>query len=164
MKRGDPVLLDTNVVIEAVRTNRWNAISGGLTLETVKECESEIYSGKRWQIEVPIPPDLSDGFAAIHDVSESERAALYAAAPRAMSIDAGERDLLAHALARRDPGMWVLASPDKAAIATAVQAGIQDQLVSLEQILNAVGVGADLRFHFTTSWLTAERTKALLGG
>ncbi|MEQ9568743.1 MAG: hypothetical protein RLN75_01020 [Longimicrobiales bacterium] len=120
MKRGDPVLLDTNVVIEAVRTKRWKAISGGLTLETVRECESE--------------------------------------------IDAGERDLLAHALARDDPGLWVLASPDKAAIATAVQAGVQDQLVSLAQVPTAVGVTADLRFHFTTSWLTAERTKALLGG
>jgi hypothetical protein len=83
--------------------------------------------------------------------------------PRASFIDAGERDLLAHALARSDRGLWVLASPDKAAIAAAVDAEIHDHLVSLEEILGAVGVRANLRYHFTKDWLVKERTSALLG-
>lgn len=162
MKRGDPILLDTNVVIEALALGRWKGIAGGLTLETVKECESELYSGKRWGIKTPVPKDVTDDFSIIHEVTELERAALYAASAKAGFIDPGERDLLAHALARTDRGIWVLASPDKAAIATVVEAGVQDQLVSLEAILSSVGLKADLRDHFTTSWMRTQITKALL--
>lgn len=164
MNRGSTVLLDTNVVIEAVRINRWKAIAGGLTLETVKECESEMYSGKRWQLETLIPPELSSDFSAIHEVTEDERAVLYARSSKALSIDAGERDLLAHALSRGNSGVWVLASPDKAAIGAAVEAGIADQLVSLEEILQCVGIATSVRDHFKSNWLRHERTKARLGG
>ena len=151
------------MVIEALELGRWKAIAGGLTLETVRECESELYSGKRWKITTPVPADLSADFSIIHEVSELERATLYAASARASSIDPGERDLLAHALARGDSGIWVLASPDKAAIATAVEAGIGDQLVSLEEILSAVGAKSQLRDHFTASWMRTEITKRRLG-
>jgi hypothetical protein len=32
------VLVDTNVIIEAIRTRCWNALTGGLRVETVAEC------------------------------------------------------------------------------------------------------------------------------
>jgi len=73
MRRGAIVLLYTNVVIEALQVGCWNAISGGLILETVKACESELYSGKRWEIETPVPPDVSAGFREIHMVTEAGR-------------------------------------------------------------------------------------------
>lgn len=39
------VLVDTNVMIEAVRTRCWNALTGSLRLETVEECRDEAGRG-----------------------------------------------------------------------------------------------------------------------
>jgi hypothetical protein len=36
VSRSDPVLLDTNVIVEAVRTGTWTALVGGLIVETVR--------------------------------------------------------------------------------------------------------------------------------
>lgn len=41
------VLVDTNVVMEAVRTHCWNAMAGGLWVETVEECREEALRGDR---------------------------------------------------------------------------------------------------------------------
>ena len=36
-----PVLVDTNVIIEAHRTGAWRALAGGYVLETVEDCVTE---------------------------------------------------------------------------------------------------------------------------
>jgi len=103
---------------------------------------------------------------AIHEVDDEARAALVLACTNAVGLHNGERDLLAHALARREAGdeIWVVCSPDIACVHVAVALGMGDQTISLEELLASVGAkGAKpLGDHFTARWLSAERTKALL--
>lgn len=162
------VLVDTNVMIEAVRTGLWNAVSGDTRLETVEECAAEARRGDR----------LSDGYIEvsghdldrlheIHGVTESQRAKLLLRLGDT-ELDDGERDLFAHAMDRDEPPPWVLTSPDRAAVRAAVGLGWKDRLVSLEELAGKVGCPSAritrLRDHFTGRWLSSARTKALLEG
>jgi hypothetical protein len=100
---------------------------------------------------------------AIHAVAESARAALLLQAD-ASALDQGELDLYAHA-ASRDQIRWLVCSPDHASVKIGVTLGWQDRLVSLEELADLVGARPNpvLRKHFMKSWLSQERTKALLG-
>lgn len=40
-----PILVDTNIIIEAVRTGCWNALRGRYDLVTVEKCREEARSG-----------------------------------------------------------------------------------------------------------------------
>lgn len=157
-------LIDTNAIIESVRVGVWNALTGGLPLETVEECADECRRGDTF----------ADGYisvsdadlrrtSAIHQVSESDRAALLLQTD-VSSLDQGELDLHAHALTRSDSN-WLICSPDGAAVKIGVALGWQDRLVPLEQLVDSVGARPrlGLRQHFRTHWLSRQRTAALLG-
>lgn len=157
-------LLDTNVILEAVRTSTWNAITGGLTIETVEACRDECLRGDTFSagyVNVSMK-DLSRT-AAIHTVSSNELADLLLR-EGASGLDEGERDLLAHALGRPQVEVFWVCSPDRAALRFAVQEGLQDKLVSLEALVTQVGgrPKPGLRSHFSTRWLATEKTRALL--
>ena len=159
------VLVDTNVIIEAVRTGTWAAITGQLPIESVEVCRDESLAGaERASLNYVIvtPADLAR-LRALHSVPPVVQAALKLAYPQADVLDAGEHDLLAHACNSMSADLQVC-SPDKAAIRAAVALGLGDQLVSLEDLLDRVGARPQprLRVQFTTGWLSSFRTKVRL--
>lgn len=81
------------------------------------------------------------------------------------ALDPGELELFAHALTLRGDDVWVICSPDLASVKFAVTSGIGDRLISLEEAMDAAGARprVPLRRHFTSSWLSTERTKVMLG-
>ena len=158
-------LFDTNAIIEAVRTKTWRPLTGSLSIETVVACAEECGKGDR----------LSSGYirvsredlarvSAMHAVPE-EWVAVVLLHPESSALDEGERNLFAHALALPASVDWRLCSPDLASVRFAVAAGVSDQLVSLEEVLQAADARPTerIRNHFTHDWLVRERTKAKLG-
>lgn len=158
------VLVDTNVMIEAVRTACWNALTGGLRVETVEECREETQRGAGRRGYVEVSEGHLDRLSAVHPVDDLQRAELLLASPAALALDPGERDLLAHAMGRADP-VWVLASPDRAAVRAMVELALHAHLRSLEALLSAVGASGHSRLaaQFGTRWLAEARTSSLLG-
>jgi len=164
MQRGQAVLVDTNIVIEAVRTGCWTALSGHFSLQTVEKCCEEARTGdahRRGYVEVS-EKVLREGLV-VHRVSISELAELDLRDPDAFRLDAGERHLWAHALGRSDS--WVATCCDQAAVNAAVRLGWEDRLTSLEEIATVVGARHALRQlkqQFGSARLSAWRTTALL--
>ena len=159
-----PVLVDTNVIIEAVRTECWTAITGQLTVETVEACRAEALAGSEAESRRYVPVGDADlkRMRAIHRVPPVLQAGLKLAYRDADGLDKGEHDLLAHAHARTENVR--LCSPDKAAIRAAVALGLGDQIVSLEELIREVGARArrPLRVQFTTLWMVSFRSKVKL--
>lgn len=147
-----PVLLDNNAIGDAVDLGVWKALLGSYDgqLETVSEVGGEAGSYFRKKAE---SADLmaSLGRLTIHDVSNAERAKL-SVQLEGVALDAGERDLWAHACARSDT--WILCGPDKASLLAAVRLGFRDRLISLEQLLADAGLKTKgLPEHQTKRWL-----------
>ncbi|MFZ1102847.1 MAG: hypothetical protein WAN86_08435 [Hyphomicrobiaceae bacterium] len=108
---GGPVLVDTNAIIEAWRVNAWRALRGGYALETVDECVTETQTGfqrRRKEQQIDRETLLGD-LKAVHTVSKVERASALLRDGEIAMLDAGEKALWAHALARSD--VWVLCAP-----------------------------------------------------
>ncbi|MEQ8329908.1 MAG: hypothetical protein RH859_05515 [Longimicrobiales bacterium] len=163
MSSATAYLLDTNGIIEAVRVGVWNALSGGLSLETVEECVAGCRRGDALSGGyVSVGPGDLARLDAVHPVSDEARARLLLATD-ASALDAGELDLYAHALGRPDPD-WRICSPDHASVRVGVSLTWADRLVSLEELIDVVGARPrpPLRRHFSASWLSVQRVKALL--
>lgn len=167
-RRDTVVLVDTNVLLEAVRTRCWNAVSGGLCIETVEECRDEARRGDRGRPGyVPVSePDLAR-IRTVHPVTPLERAIFGMAYPDAQNMDPGERDLYAHAHRRVTAGdeVWVLCSADRACVRAAVALGWHERMHSLEALVAAVGAAPKpgLLAHHAERWLSAFRTECMLG-
>lgn len=134
-----PVLVDTNVIIEAWRVDAWRALCGGYALETVEECVIETqtgYQNRRPEQQIGREPLLA-GLKAVHKVSDAERAAALVHEGEIAMLDEGEKALWAHALAR--PDAWVLCGPDKASLRIGVRLNLRDRLVALERLLDDAG-------------------------
>jgi hypothetical protein len=151
-----PVLVDTNVIVEAWRVHAWRALCGGYEVETVEECVIETQTGfqnrrREQQIE---RQTLLAGLRAVHKVSDAERAAALIRDGEIAMLDEGEKALWAHSLAR--PDVWVLCGPDKASLRIGVRANLRDRLVSLESLLDAAGFRpkTPLRNAYHQDWLT----------
>src|SRR5262249_38050517 len=125
------------IVIEAVRTGCWNAITGQRTVVTVEECADELRRGDptmRGYVRVT-QQDIAR--ITVEPVPASAAAQLRLAYPAADGLDPGERDLLA--LATTLAGDVRLCSCDKAALLAAHALGWLDRVVSLEAVAGAVG-------------------------
>ena len=159
------ILVDTNVIIEAVRAGCWNALTGGARVETVEECRDEAQRGDGTRKGyVPVTPDHLSRLFAIHPVSRLARARLAAQYPDASSMDTGERDLFAHALERAAESVWFLNSPDIASVRAAVVLRLEDRLCSLGGLMKQLGARprTALRSHHEEAWLSRYRTQFLL--
>lgn len=160
---GPPTLLvDTNVIIEAVRTGCWRAITGRMNVETVETCINECLRGDAGRSGyVPVSGEELNRLSRVHVVTEAERAALALDYPDASGMDAGERDLFAHAYGRSDE-TWLLLSPDKASIRAGVSLGWEDRLRSLGAVTDVIGARPKLMRQFEEPWLAELRTRFLL--
>lgn len=148
------MLVDTNVIIEAHRTEAWRALVGGYAVETVEDCVTETQTGfQRRRREQAIDGEmLRESLTNVHGVSDLERAEL-AVRLEGIALDIGEQSLWAHALRRTSP--WVLCGPDRASLRCGVRLGFRDQLVSLQGLLLDVGhrPKVALRRQYTRQWL-----------
>jgi len=164
MQRGQAVLVDTNIIIEAVRTGCWSALTAHFIVQTVEKCCEEARTGdahRRGYVQVN-ESDLREGLE-VHRVSEVDLAVLSLRDAEAFRLDAGERHLWAHALGRTDA--WVACCCDQAAINIAVRLDWGDRLVSLEELAGAAGARhavKQLKPQFEMARLSAWRTAALL--
>lgn len=163
------VLVDTNAIIEAVRTRTWNGLTGGMLIETVEECRDEAGRGDSTKPSYVVVSAADLGrMHRVHAVTPTHRADYLLTDTDAAGMDPGEQDLFAHALQRVKSGdvVWVLCSPDKASIRAAVRLHWADQLRSLEALAAAVGARPKAPFkpHFQELFLSKYRTEYLLSG
>jgi hypothetical protein len=162
VQRGQIVLMDTNIIIEAFRTRCWNALTSHFAVETVEKCYEEALTGD------PLRPGYVDidatqlrkGLSKRHAVSDLERMTLTLKLTNASSLDAGERDLFAHALGRTDG--WVASCADRAAVNSALSLGWEERIIALEPLARTAGAKPALKHHFTERWLSEVRTAFLL--
>lgn len=158
MQRGQVVLVDTNVVIEAFRARCWNAVTGHFAIETVEKCYEEALTGDplRPGYVVVDAAQLRKGLRGRHQISGAQRAQLLVKLAYSDVLDAGELDLLAHALERSDA--WIASCADRAAVNAALELGWEERFVSLEAMSRAAGARPEFKHHFTDRWLSEVRT------
>lgn len=165
MAEPDVVLMDTNAIIEAVRTGCWRAITGRFRVETVEECRDEARRGDAMNpAYVPVSEKDLAVLAVVHGVDRVERARLALEYEFADGLDDGERDLLAHAIGRTDD-IWSLCSPDKASVRAAVALNCGDRLISLGDLSKRRGARPKpaMQDHFSEVRLQQWRVAARLG-
>ncbi|MGH7552670.1 MAG: hypothetical protein ACREMQ_06535 [Longimicrobiales bacterium] len=158
------VLVDSMIVIEAVRTGCWNALTGRYRVATVEECASEL---RRGDTSLPGYIGVTDEMlsrAVVHPLPATVAAKFRLDYPDADGLDAGERDLMALATTHTDE--FRLCSCDKAALVAAHALGLLDRVVSLEALAESVGLRPNpaLRSQFTEARMRHWRTSLLLGG
>lgn len=164
MQRGQAVLVDTNIIIEAVRTGCWSALITHFRVQTVEKCCEEARTGEAHRADyVAVSENILREGLHVHRVSEAELAALSLRDAEAFRLDVGERHLWAHALGRADA--WIACCCDQAAINIAVRLDWGDRIVSLEEVAGAAGAKhaqKQLKPQFNAARLSAWRTAALL--
>jgi hypothetical protein len=138
------ILVDTNIVIEAVRIGCWSAVTAHYRIETVAKCCEEARTGDRRRAGyVQVTEEDLQTRLTVHRVSDTDLAHLALRDAESFRLDEGERHLWAHALQRDDE--WFACCCDHAAVNAAVRLGWQDRLVALEELANHAGVGAALK-------------------
>ncbi|MEW6246511.1 MAG: hypothetical protein AB1555_07360 [Nitrospirota bacterium] len=164
MKPGQVILVDTNIIIEAVRVGCWTALTNHFRVETVPKCCEEARTG---DLHRPGYVQVSEGDLqarlTVHAVSDTELANLVLRDPDSFRLDDGERHLWAHALGRHDD--WHGCCCDRAAVNAAVRLGWADRLVALEELANHAGAKPALKHlksQFRSQRLSEWRTAALL--
>jgi len=164
MQRGQTVLVDTNIIIEAVRTGCWNGLTTHFSAETVEKCCEEVRTGEAHRAGYVKVDELAlRTRLTVHKVSGVMLFELGQRHPDADRLDAGERHLWAHALGRNDE--WLAACSDRAAVNAAVRLGWEDRLVSLQELVTAAGARTVLRSlkgQFSSARLSEWRTAGLL--
>jgi hypothetical protein len=165
------VFADTNVILEAFRTNCWKAISSHFAIETVEKCVEETLTGNPGDprhISVP-PADLNAGLAAQHPVTRKELASLVLTHPACTMLDDGEKHLLAWLVASKlQPSVLiVVTTADKAALVASHGLGWLDCALSLEDLARSAGVGKGnidaLALQYRNDWLSGIKTKIRMG-
>lgn len=160
------VLVDTNVILEAHRTGCWTPLSQYFALHTVSKVVEETQTGyqNRTPEEWIDEAGLRSSLACVTDVTEEQRVAFNVAHGHP-ALDAGERDLLIYAESLQDR-VWLLNSPDMAAVRFAHKNGWIDRLASLEAMTSHLKarLRESLRTNYTERWLSGKKTNLLLGG
>ena len=101
--KGDIVLVDTNVIIEAHRVRCWRAIINCFRVETVEKCCEEAATGDRRRAAyVAVDVEGMKRMVAVHAVNLTQLAEIETRLAEPDRIDMGEKHLLAHALDRPD--------------------------------------------------------------
>lgn len=159
------VLVDTNVIIEAHRVNCWQALSQYFRLQTVETVVVETQTGIHNRdaadtIDIQL---LRNSLDAVHTVSELDRLNFVTKYPRASLLDPGELDLCIFAGTLKPGDAWLLNSPDKAAVRHAYERQWLDRVVALEDMTDHLKQRLALRNNYTKAWLSALKTKLILG-
>jgi hypothetical protein len=164
--RGDVVLLDTMVILEAHRCHCWKGLHMAFSLESAERCLQELTpkrAGSR-QGFVEVDAEAVRGVMKVHDVSQRDLAELRLKLMNLPDVDEGEEALLAHALQRTDA--WLVSAPDKALIRALSKFKLMDRYVTLEEMSRVGGCrpARDLERQHTAAWISEKRTQLLMGG
>lgn len=151
---NDPILLDNCAISACVEVDAWNALVARYQLETVEEVAIEAATGYQHR-DILDPREFREQ-VVVHEVTRLDRLARETEYAELGALDDGERDLWVHALGR--DGTWVLCGPDIASVRFGVRAGHADRLISLEELLSAIGhkPRGKLKEHHTKSWLSGK--------
>jgi hypothetical protein len=158
VRRNELVFLDTNAMIEAFRIHAWSALTGGFRMATVETCCVEAGRGnpnRPGYIAVDVEQVRTTSL--IEQPTAVQLAGLDLRLGGECSLDAGERALLAHLVTRTDA--WIVCSPDTACVIALQHLRLLDRSVSLEHLLDTVGIRANLRNNYTRRWLESLRTR-----
>lgn len=158
------LLVDTNIVFEAVRTGIWNATKARRSVVTVPKCVDELRIGDSVTRRGFVP--ISDEHLSrvevrpLQDITAASFRLRYPAADR---LDAGEHDLLALAMSLTEE--FELSSGDMAAVRAAFELGMIDRVVSLESIALRLGSrpNPELKIQCREATLSQWRTRLRLG-
>lgn len=165
------VFADTNVILEAFRSNCWRAISSYFAVETVEKCVEETLTGNPSDsryISVS-PSQLKADLAAQHPVTRKEIAALVLTYPSCAVLDDGEKHLLAWLVSSKlkPSELIVITTADKAALVATHGVGWLDCALSLEELARRAGARKEsidsLALQYRKDWLSAIKTKILMG-
>ena len=165
------VFADTNVILEAFRSQCWTAITTYFAIETVEKCVEETLTGDPTDPRhvAVAPADLQVGLAARDPVTSRELAALVTSHPGCMTLDDGEKHLFAwlHASKLLPSKVIVVTTADKAALVASHGLGWLDSTTSLEALARKAGVGRanldTLALQYREDWLSSIKTKIMLG-
>jgi hypothetical protein len=165
------VFVDTNIIIEAFRTNSWTAICQQYAVETVERCIEEALTGDPFDPNrVPVDREmLINGLSGRHPVGRKEVADFVLSHPGCPALDDGEQHLLAWLYAQKvlPDALILLSLADKAAIRAAHHVGWLDSVTSLEHIVQTSGVTRiqvdNLKGHYRADWLDGIKLKIRLG-
>lgn len=158
LPRGQRAIVDTNVIIESHRVKCWNALAGYFSMETVEMCCTEAGSGDKGEsVYVPVDTEHLRKTARIHRVSTAMIAAAALRASGLNALDPGEKELLAFAITQQT--QIVISSPDLRAIRAGHELGIMDRFISLEELVETIGLHPSLRRQYTKIWLAQKRTE-----
>ena len=157
------VLVDTMIVIEAVDTGCWNAITGQLRVVTSAECADELRRGDVSRPGYVPVRDEDMRRASVQEVSLEAKVGLQLRYPDVHRLDAGECDLLA--IATDLTGDFYLCSCDKAAVVAAHALGLLDRVISLQVLAASVGARPARAFkaQYGEKPFSVWRTALLLG-
>jgi hypothetical protein len=163
MEPARPVLyLDTCAILEATRARCWQQLAGRFDLHTVAECRNELASGNRNDRRyVAVDLTTFDASVAVHSPTAAHHASAQLKSASFARLDPGEKDLLAWCAAAA-PNALILTTGDRAAIVSACELGLAENLQSLEEVAQSVGAKPELQIHFRKKWLSEIRTEALL--
>ncbi len=160
------VLIDTNVVLEAHRASCWNAIANHFKLATVEKIIEETQNGfqNRSPEQTIDEASLRKSFHHIEVISDKARADFALAHPD-VTLDPGERDLIIYAKSIPVKSVWLLNSPDMAAVRFSHQSGWLDRLVSLEEMAKHIQARTSCNFkdNYTSNWLSIRKARLILG-
>jgi len=157
------VLVDSTLIIEAYKLRCWNALIKGYQLETVDRCLEECATGDPLRSDY-VPIDVSTLARDIRTYAVTGEAMAGAALVSAdfHLLHPGEKELMAHCLSRIEEA-WLVSSQDRACLRVGYELGFSDRFVSLEELLQSLGIKIKLRPQFTKAWLVMVRTKLKLG-
>lgn len=156
------LLIDAVSIIDCHKFGCWEAVQNHFAVETVEECFSECGRPSKRPGYVPVNLDnLRPQLAAPpHKVTDIMRVALSLAAP-GVQMHPGERDLVSYALTQKPPD-FILCGPDNALVRAAVYLKLNNNLISLEEIVTAAGAKnkvTGLDGKNTKRWLSAMKTE-----
>lgn len=165
------VFADTNVILEAFRTDCWSAISSHFTIETVEKCVEEALTGNPADSRhiTVAPAKLKAGLASQHAVTRKDIVSLVLTHPACNTLDDGEKHLFAWLFANEllPSQAIVVTTSDKAALVAAHGLGWLDCTTSLEDLARKAGVGRAnldaLTLQYREDWLASIKTKIRMG-
>jgi len=156
------VYVDTNVVIEATRTGCWKALLQTFDIRSVSRVREEAAKEpKNKEGYVPVDMVLFDSKVTVEEVTDADVLMAASTASSIVSLDAGEKYLLARVA--KNPDALLLTTGDKAAVKSVCQLGLGDRLISLQELAEDCGQKPKLREWFTKKWLGQVKTEFLLG-
>lgn len=164
LRRGDIVFIDTTAIAAAHQVKAWGALCHGFRLVTAALCVEEATRPNRFgEMLVSKANEALAAEVETRNVDDAMRFNLMERLGDAVALDAGERDLLALALAEGSR-VWCFCGPDKATLRALHYLAWADRMVSLEEMMSLVGHSTKgLEPHQTKRWLEEKRTKLKLG-